>query len=605
MRDFAYTGKGRMLLLVLALFALPLRAAPASGNDGGTKNISEAVPVCTEVKLSETKPSWITVLGGGIVSAPVRSTGGYIAPVEGKMLYAFSEEGQVVWQHGIPQMPSMMAAGTGGLLCCVSRSSRLSLVNPSGLQLWYKDVGFTITDAPYTGHDGRIFVRGGTNLACYGLKGVRRWKISVQDQNTSLPLVELNDGTLFVFLNKTENGKTIAHTVSPFGTVGEEIVFSGQVCSAATCDDGVLLAFADGSIGLCAAGKNGVYSKWIVGSKDSGISGRSDILPGAFSADRAAFASGQRVIIVDTATGSTLTSFTSGVNAASLSFKGMTAQGLVLADTSRAECYDKDGNPIWRAIFGSSKGWNYLFPTDAGYLVFCDSNWTIESYRIRQGSAQQSNYQETRSRPYTELYARTGAVSSPLMGRAISPEVCDEMRTAFARGDFGASERGWISLLDNEMNAINEAWTVKSSVAHTEENNYFRTHVDYTVQVLELSASLGTGLYQGTIAALIRSTKDKNLLTQLIKDAGILAYDPDGLMLSAIESVLVRSDAAGNDKLFIAACDATYEICRFMGRPTFFEHGMDMLARLLYPQYGKNVQDYAKATLQKIIKSKL
>ncbi len=592
------------LLLASAVLAapLPLSAQSAAGKSSAGK---APAPVCTEVKLAETKPSWITVLGGGIVSAPVRSAGGYIAPVEGKMLYSFNEEGQVVWQHGIPQLPSMMSTGTGGMLCCVSRGSRLSLVNPSGLQLWIKDTGFTITDEPYTGHDGRIFVRGSTTLACYGLKGVRRWKINVQDQNTSLPLVELNDGTLFIFLNKTENGKTIAHTVSPFGTIGEEIVFSGTVCSAATCTEGVLLAFADGSIGLCASGKNGAYSKWIVSNRETGLSGRSSIIPGAFSADCAAFVSGQRVILADTATGSIRTSFSSGVNAGALTFKGMTAQGLVLADSSRAECYNKDGNPLWRAIFGSSKGWNYLFPTDAGYLVFCDSNWTIESYRIRQGGASASSFQEARARPYTELYAQSGMVSSSVTGRAISPSLCAEMKKAFGQGDFGERERKWISLLNNEMAAINSAWTVKSSVAHTEENNYFRTHVDYTEQVLGIAASTGTGLYQGYVASLIRSTRDRRLLTQLIKDAGSMAYDPDGLMLSAIETVLVRTDAAGNDELFTAVCDATYEICRFMGRPTFFDHGKDMLARLLYPQYSRNVQDYAKETLRKIIKSKL
>ena len=47
-------------------------------------------------------------------------------------------------------------------------------------------------------------------------------------------------------------------------------------------------------------------------------------------------------------------------------------------------------------------------------------------------------------------------------------------------------------------------------------------------------------------------------------------------------------------------CDTVFSICRFMGRPAFYRHGKDILARLLYPQYNPKVRAYAGQTLQKI-----
>ena len=57
---------------------------------------------------------------------------------------------------------------------------------------------------------------------------------------------------------------------------------------------------------------------------------------------------------------------------------------------------------------------------------------------------------------------------------------------------------------------------------------------------------------------------------------------------------------AAKSDVIIAMCDAIYEICRFMGRPAFYSHGLEILTSLFYPQYDNSVHEYARKTLTKI-----
>ncbi len=88
----------------------------------------------------------------------------------------------------------------------------------------------------------------------------------------------------------------------------------------------------------------------------------------------------------------------------------------------------------------------------------------------------------------------------------------------------------------------------------------------------------------------------------LARNAGKIAYDPKGAMLNALAYKAMHLQPKGSDNIFMAICDSTYEICRFMGRPAFFQRGNEILTYMLRPQFNKKVQAYAKATLEKIMK---
>ena len=550
------------------------------------------------VNLADTQPSWTTVLGGSILTEPVRNSTGYVAAVDGKMLYAFNEEGSVIWKHSISSKPDLLTVGKGGMLYMVSRGTRLSLVNPSGTEIWKINTGFNIVENPLPGRDGRVFVRGDVELSCYGIKGTRRWHINIADQNTSIPLIELNDGRLLVFLNRTGSGQSTAYILSPFGNLEEEIVFSGTVAMAQTCSHGVLLSFSDGSIGLCTVKDGNTVSKWILGKGETGFSSSANIVPAAFSGNMCVFASGSKILYVNPRNGAILASLSSSVSSVKLAFKGMTAQGLVLADKGGAECFDRQGTLIWSATFNPARQWEYIIITDEGYIVFCRNDWVIESYRICQNTASLgvSSYKEQAFSHYRELYSMASITSSDTLGRAVSADMSREISAGWKTEDFGIKEKQWLSLLSNEMDALYYDWMTSGS-----QNPYFKQNLAYTQEILNLTADSGICLYQNYIANMLKSVNEPALTITLAHNAGSIAYDPRGDMLNALAHRAMHAQPKGSDKMFIAICDATYEICRFMGKPAFFQRGNEILAYMLRPQFSRKVHAYAKATLEKIM----
>ncbi len=593
--------------LFLSILAISLSISPLYAEEAKEEEEDKKAPVPV-FDLSQTQPKWATVLDGSVLSQPVRSSTGYIAPIEGKMLCSFSEEGSVVWKHSVKSKPDVVYPGIGGMMYTISRGNRLCMINPTGMEVWNERLGFNTIEGPLSGRDGRVFVRGSTNIACYGLKGVRRWKIDVEEQNSEIPLVELNDGRLLAFMTKTADGKSVACTVSPFGYVMEEITFSGLAKKAVACADGVLIAFTDGSIGLCSVRDGATVSKWIKSSAETGFSSTAEIVSDVFDSHTAAFLSGTpaRLLIVDTRTGIIHSETGTSLESQSISYKTLTAQGLVIADKKGVECYNKDAEPVWKAIFPPKKEWNYIFVTDAGYIVFCQSDWTITSYRVMQSLTPDSlEYTEKLPSQYYSLYEKDVMTSSPLIGRAIDKELYADMEKAFKKGDFRKAERHYISLLGNEMALLRmELLSSSTSPMHTADN-FFTTEYSYTKDVLSLAAKSGLCTFSSTIERMLISSNDASMLLALTRDAGEISFDPEGRLLNALQSVEHRAGAKGNDTLLMAVCDATYDICSYMGKPAFFQKGNEILCYLLQPRYSTKVRLYAKATLDKIIKIKL
>ena len=90
----------------------------------------------------------------------------------------------------------------------------------------------------------------------------------------------------------------------------------------------------------------------------------------------------------------------------------------------------------------------------------------------------------------------------------------------------------------------------------------------------------------------------------LIKYAGKCGFDNDGSTLDAMEIILQKAQPS-NRVLLETICDATCQICVFMGRPLFIEQGKVMLSKLLYPQYHIKTREYTRQALDTIVKIKL
>lgn len=82
----------------------------------------------------------------------------------------------------------------------------------------------------------------------------------------------------------------------------------------------------------------------------------------------------------------------------------------------------------------------------------------------------------------------------------------------------------------------------------------------------------------------------------MIQAAGTCAYDPENLMLDALNAK-IKSIPARNSRLLVSLSDSVFEICRFMGRPALYSYGMEIQKTFLYPQYPSEVRETARKNL--------
>lgn len=581
---------------ILTLFLLLQNARPQSFS-------------CTQYDLTKIIPNWVAVLGGNVLCRPVRTSYGFTVLGEGRILSAFTPTGTVLWQKSFSrQILPFLSSGFADMLFVITGKTTINMLNSGGTAVWSQDTGFNVSGPVFQGKDGRIFVTGTNKVACYGLKGIRRWCIDTDTQDKDNQPEELNDGSLLVFLARTENGKSIASRVTPFGTIVETITFSGKVKQAVSCSDGVLLAFTDGSIGLCSVENKTAISKWVVTSGTEGLTSPTSVSSQGFPSGMALVVSGSPAVvnIIDTATGKSIHSYrTDSIDTNMLSFAASVPKGILVGDSKTAVCCSSDGSPIWKAILPPQKNWTYLFPTDNGYLALCGTDWVIQAYRTSQsiGRTSLSTFSERTPSSYSAYYTNTLRTSSNLFGRAISPDESDEMYRSFCNGDFAEKESDWLPVLQNEFEQMESSWNSTSN-DHLSEQPYFRTNVAYVEELLNLASASGTACFQKYISNLMLKITDTSLRQCLIKTAGALAFDSDGSMLDSLEFI-VRSTSSKDFTTLKLVCDAVYEICKYMGRPAFFEHGQKILSTLLYPQYDSRIKDYSRDTLKRISSLKL
>ncbi|WP_318743403.1 PQQ-binding-like beta-propeller repeat protein [Treponema sp.] len=561
-----------------------------------------------EIDLSQTLASNIAVIGGSLACQPVRTSYGYVAAGDGKQIYGFTQEGRLLWQRTAKfRLKKFISVLSEDLICVVSTDSQIALLNSSGLFLWTSKSDFTVMDEPFQGADGRIFVRGKNYLSCYGMKGTRRWETKTEEQNSKLKPSLLNDGSVVVFLSRMQDGKTVGTRISPFGEFIEEIVFAGQVLSAHSTAYGTALTFSDGSAGLLAIENNAAISKWTIPSVSGILS-----LPLNVICDRKNdllyFVHGpsSRIACVETKTGNVISSFDTQIGTSDIKYMTLTSQGVVLCSQSKGHCYKKDGDLAWKVKFDPQKKTKYMFVSDSGYIVLCNSNWTMELYQTRL------NLEKTRSSFYEMKAARLKLDESRGMypssyeyGRLIEDKELEQISESFSKGDFSEKEKDSLSLLHLEITEMTSQWNRNRSQGQR-DSLYFRNNIPYSSSLIETACRTEVYFCRNELISLMKNTSDPSFLLHLVKCAGIAAWDPGEEMLSAIEYLMNTKRVSPKDILLLnEIADTTWEICRFMGRPAYFQKGRQILGYMLYPQFPKEIRDKAVEIMRKIADSKL
>ena len=497
-------------------------------------------------KVDEMDRSWFNVLSGSPSSAPLNTNYGFLIVEDSKFLSSYSRSGQRLWQTNTKAKIKDISISETEFIAVTNQNNQLQLINPSGLVLWTKSLGFTSLSAPFFGFDGRTFVRGINQLSCFGINGIQKWTIKTDNQNSLEPKL-LNDGSIILFLEKTHDGKTCALRISPFGNVLEEIVFQGKVVNAFTCDSGIILVFSSGEIGMASIKADSsketglIYSKWI----------NKNVKCTEFSSCRklqatkyAIFTPGY-LVVINTDKGQIEKYFNiPEITDNNYLFFESIDDKFVIAQNSSCTVYNLSGKKIKHIQMPSKSGkykWEFSFFMNSGYLTFLSKDWTINSFKIISTSKEK----ESPTFSYYQSKKLISGYKSYITNLDYKPEKRTfgaESFKALKSGNYGIKEIDISNIVNTVINSYYESKTTASMNRDTFELISVQYNLADMENILNLIPLLQSHYFQQKIAYLLSVEDDKTMLLKLLKTVKECGYDPGGEILFQIELLVKRTN---------------------------------------------------------------
>lgn len=569
--------------------------------------------------LSLESASWTCVTGGRAITKPASTSYGFVVLTDGKMLCACLENGKKIWEKSLPGKPDpYLTVLQKDFLLTVTDKKKLSLVNPSGNILWTVHVPFSITADPIVGRDSRIFVSGSKNIACYGMNGILKWKIQTKELS-KLPVCSFNDGSILAIHEELKDGKTEGIRISPFGQILENITFAGIATNIMSCHDGIILSFSGGGAGLCSVTDGKSITQWAISHNDAVFSNEQICTGGKFipiSLTKTAllFPKGNdtKVFVIQNKNGNIISDFLmKNMKFEKIECYASTGETYIFAcEKKEAYLYDLYGNILWKAKLPSDKAgnWNYAGYTDKNHLVLCGTSWLLTGFRvIHPLSAKSTKSKDTQKKlDYTCFYNIKGKnLDAYKYSQSLPPSFIQKNRyLELQKGNYSAKEKEWMEIYYAFFYAYTEHLCTSYSGGRISEKSVFESdEVSIEFLINEISY-LGISDAPKILSRLILLQKNESLLVDCFRAAGKCGFDPDGKVLEAISKKLDEIPASSTFVL-IELCQSVFEICKYMGRPALYDHGMELLKKLLFPQYGNMVREKARKTLSEIAKLKL
>lgn len=566
-----------------------------------------------KILLKKENARFSAVLSGKAISQPEETSYGFCLITDARMIQGISSSGKVLWEKQVQGTPEpYISVLSGDFILTVSSKRIVTLINPSGNEVWKKIVDFDITDKPVEGRDGRIFIRGKNNFCCLGMNGIQKWNVETPSQR-EIPPVEFNDGTLLLLLDETDGGKSKGLRISPFGEIIVTITFTGIINTAETSDYGILLTFEHGGLGLCAIDENSTINKWAIADESDPFSGTSTNQGTTLKVTSQNTAclliskgSSTRIIFFQISTGKILSLF----DAPDIDLKNKTfvssiqgENGIFISDSENAVIYNSSGKLLYSVQLPPNPGqknWNYICYSSSNYLLICEKSWLMMGWRtIQKVTGKKSRQNRKNYDNFYEIHPEFYTDESGSLNR-IQVQYADPARThLLLEGDYGMQEQFWTSILLSAYSAYLD-FSIKIAARGTRiEQNLFQRDREGTEILLNQLSLTGTDLFSKNISRLINYEEDKHQISLMLRAIKNFGYDPDSQMLNTLDKLLMRLPAGCSMQLS-ELCDAVYEIVRFMGRPAFSSHGKEMLIKLQYPQYDNIVRAKARETLIKI-----
>lgn len=582
---------------LILFFASKNIAFPAETDLSNSQEESRSI--MGDLDLEKTPHEWLSVISGRALIEPARTSYGWAAVTDGRMITAFSESGMVLWQKSIPSAPEkFISASKNDFLAATLRNKKLALLNPSGVVLWTAETELQAVAPPLFGRDGRIFVFASDSATCFGANGIRKWTAKIPSMNRELSPVELNDGSVIIFAEALENGKTVGTRISPFGEMLERIVFADQIRGAFSVPDGALLSFADGTLGLCAFDKSSrsVTSKWVI--KELALSAGtifenlgSQVLVAAASPSP----SGTKIHIVNTSAARTIRSFNIP-EIKSANYVEYTSNGIFVADSTSGALYSIAGKKIRAVRFPKNSGrdaFDFVLFGPSGVAVLVSKSWKITGWKIIMGGTAESarNAQAGYEMFYNEVpndFSRMH--DAPTISR----------KNAILSGDYASEEK---KFWKDVQFLMEEYFTQRTSLSATSPRASEETPAEFSldeqIATISMLGSFGTRDAANCLARVLGLENDETVLRAALKSVQEFGYDPDLLIIGAIEQLIKKSNPK-QEKFIAECCESLYSICRFMGRPALYKKGRAIISNLFLPQYSQSTKKSARKVYEKL-----
>ncbi|MBO4533253.1 MAG: hypothetical protein J5726_06090 [Treponema sp.] len=560
------------------------------------------------IELNNINSTWTRVLPGKVICEPQMTSYGFAVITDARNLMGFTSEGKIVFETNLTKATSaFFGVLDNDFIAVVTNSAkRVSLLNPDGRELWNKNVDFKITDLPFGGRDGRFFVRGSDTITCFGINGIQKWTLTTPAQ-AKTSLQELPDGSLIVFLQQLDKGKTKALRFTPFGEIVEEITFAGEVTNAITTPQGILLVFTDGTSGLFNLKDNKSEHQWLF-KKELTQKTNQDFF--ILSQDKTQIVyvnikkSNVEIDYINLEDGSIKDSFIIEEGIVP-TYGWYNSSGVFIADSAKACFYNNFGRYIWSGTLPGKKSkvsyYYTSFTADNCFLVFY-SDWSIHAFRTALAPVVSNNDEQKNNKKsdYSAFYEINTtllelALPIPLDKNLLLPERAQTLKT----GNYGKTEQEYASQLLSVCTAYKKNLST-SNFGTRLEKSIFETDATGIQNIASQLGLFDADTFCSFVAYLLKNEANKALKSTLLKGVAQNGYDPKGEIMESLE-YLAHNLSEKDETLLKELCDAVYSICRTMGYQAIEPKGKDTLSTLLYPKYTSTIRDYARNTLKKLV----
>lgn len=516
-----------------------------------------------ELFLSKKAPVWNKVSTGKAICTPAAVPDGFVIAHDGNRFVCFSKSGEILWQKKQDAFPKgfQIASSKYGILYFAGKDGELNILNSSGVSiLKIKNENLRKIDYILPGLDGRFFIFSGGNILCYGQNGICKWQLEKEFSLQIKPELA-GDGSFFVFLAEQKAVK-----VSPYGETLEMLEFPQRVLKAFCSDSSLYVLFADRTIKKYDTDENGRFSA------DSHV--KTFALPDEIQLDL-----NDKIFF----------GISDETMQASSEIKKM-EKPLILCTQKEMFCFlpanlSEKSEISRKIIFDLDNSSESTFLTDSSYLLLSMPTW--ETLYFKFAESVHSNIK------ISKIAAVQGTLSLQTMLKC---------RKILMSGMYGNTEK---ELAQAVYQVMYSYFTYLNSPVNNMkvEPPEFAGNREYLFEVFALSGLFGTDSFAEITSKLIVEESVDQLLISLINACGNAGFDPNYMILSAIDRKISQTAIMENAEIINSVCNSLYKLCRTMG-DSYAKRAVNILAKIIVENSGQHQRAKAQETLLKIKKLK-